>query len=347
MDLHKLTPEVLENAGWTRFFKRVGRKVRPLNEPNKPMETIQGYIRMVIEEILRPSAIAQGCRPESSPLKNALVHRGNRYFYQLDLANAYPRTRVGWLITAYRQARGRQFTPQLFPPGDGQTQMGFEDDPEQQLREFFSRYCFEDQGRKLVQGGPASPFIFELVASYRIDWRLAGLCAAEGITYTRYADDLTFSSKRPITPRQRREIHHMIRQSGFRVQDYKSKRRDIQRTTVEITGVVLHADGRVALPREFLKRAAFVMATTARIIEDGRDPKLPKRPGSRKLKDPDLVVGGLWAHFKSITGYEDRPLNRHEKNVVRCYWQYQAARKKQREAFARLSPQERQLALDL
>lgn len=45
----------------------------------------------------------------------------------------------------------------------------------------------------LTQGAPTSPALSNLVA-YRLDRRLHGLAASAGARYTRYADDLAFSS---------------------------------------------------------------------------------------------------------------------------------------------------------
>jgi hypothetical protein len=54
----------------------------------------------------------------------------------------------------------------------------------------------------LPQGAPTSPALANL-AAFRLDRRLAGLAAASGLRYSRYADDLTFSG--PGRLRRRRE----------------------------------------------------------------------------------------------------------------------------------------------
>lgn len=78
----------------------------------------------------------------------------------------------------------------------------------------------------LPQGAPTSPFLANLVAK-NLDYRLAGLCKSWEpnfkIRYTRYADDLIFSSNL-------RKLNHMIpaaariiEQEGFKVNHAKTK----------------------------------------------------------------------------------------------------------------------------
>ena len=54
------------------------------------------------------------------------------------------------------------------------------------------RLYVQRSGRRLPQGSPCSPAITNLVCT-RLDQRLSGLARKLGYTYTRYADDLTFS----------------------------------------------------------------------------------------------------------------------------------------------------------
>jgi RNA-directed DNA polymerase len=56
--------------------------------------------------------------------------------------------------------------------------------------------CFEN---KLPQGSPCSPVISNLI-SHPLDIRLARVASKHGISYTRYADDLTFSTNKPVFP---------------------------------------------------------------------------------------------------------------------------------------------------
>jgi RNA-directed DNA polymerase len=77
----------------------------------------------------------------------------------------------------------------------------------------------------LPQGSPTSPALANLTA-HALDRRVAGLAAAAGATYTRYADDLALSLDGPGAQRRARRLAAMIRviaaEEGFRVNDRKT-----------------------------------------------------------------------------------------------------------------------------
>ncbi len=67
----------------------------------------------------------------------------------------------------------------------------------------------------LPQGAPTSPALANL-AAYRLDCRLAGF----GLTYTRYADDLVFSTDRNV---RRLRVEPIARDEGFRLNAAKTR----------------------------------------------------------------------------------------------------------------------------
>ncbi|MCP9490519.1 MAG: reverse transcriptase family protein [Solirubrobacteraceae bacterium MAG38_C4-C5] len=76
----------------------------------------------------------------------------------------------------------------------------------------------------LPQGAPTSPALANL-AAFTLDRRLTGLAAALGATYTRYADDLTFSGSSRLLDRGERIrdiIATIAREEGFAVNTRKS-----------------------------------------------------------------------------------------------------------------------------
>ena len=76
----------------------------------------------------------------------------------------------------------------------------------------------------LPQGAPTSPALANL-AAFVLDRRLAALARATGVTYTRYADDLTFSGPASLlrgADRFRSSVADIAREEGFRVNERKS-----------------------------------------------------------------------------------------------------------------------------
>ncbi len=74
--------------------------------------------------------------------------------------------------------------------------------------------CHEN---KLPQGSPCSPVISNLI-SHSLDMKLVQLAARVGATYTRYADDLTFSTNNPDFPQYialRKGTHEWVAGRGL------------------------------------------------------------------------------------------------------------------------------------
>jgi hypothetical protein len=99
----------------------------------------------------------------------------------------------------------------------------------------------------LPQGAPSSPALANL-AAYRLDTRLAGLAAALGARYTRYADDLAFSGGTELARAARRVIPRIAAialEEGFTVGPRKTR---LMRPGVRqrVTGVVVNAHPNVA-----------------------------------------------------------------------------------------------------
>jgi hypothetical protein len=93
-------------------------------------------------------------------------------------------------------------------------------------------------GPHLPQGAPSSPAMANLLA-HRLDRRLAGLAAAVGATYGRYADDLVFSGDLPVAGLTARVVE-IATDEGFRLRDEKTRVMPAHRRQ-RVTGVVVNS----------------------------------------------------------------------------------------------------------
>ncbi|MBK7800498.1 MAG: RNA-directed DNA polymerase [Saprospiraceae bacterium] len=77
----------------------------------------------------------------------------------------------------------------------------------------------------LPQGAPTSPIISNIVC-YRLDQLLTGVAKRFGLLYSRYADDITFSSNHNVYQQESdfiRELHRIIADQGFHIKESKTR----------------------------------------------------------------------------------------------------------------------------
>lgn len=106
--------------------------------------------------------------------------------------------------------------------------------------------CYEN---KLPQGSPCSPVITNLIA-HSLDIRLASLAKKYSCTYSRYADDMTFSTREAVFPRQimgqedgqfiiGKELKNDIERAGFSIHDKKT-RIQYKDSRQDVTGLIVN-----------------------------------------------------------------------------------------------------------
>lgn len=158
------------------------------------------------------SEYATAYKKGSHLLGNAEPHALNRYFICIDLEDFFPNISINRVTKIFRL-------------------IGYSQRPASIL----SRLCCCDS--KLPQGGITSPAISNLVAS-KLDRRIAGFTSRRNITYTRYADDLTFSSNNQILlHKSLKIIKNIIRSEHFFINEDKLKCAGPRRRCI-VTGLI-------------------------------------------------------------------------------------------------------------
>lgn len=112
-----------------------------------------------------------------------------------------------------------------------------------------------DSPRVLPQGAPTSGAFANLVAVHRLDPHVLRICAQHGMTYSRYADDLIFSSERDLTREETstfiESIAAAVFQSGYRV-NWDKLRVQRRHQQQRVLGLVVN-DGTPRVPRKTRK----------------------------------------------------------------------------------------------
>lgn len=259
-------------------------KAQRVSAPNRAMRTVHQrmvdrlWTLRVSPNMVEALKFATGGLPGNNSLGNVLVHRNakTRYFYLLDLRHAYQSVQPDRLAGVLRDL-GAGGVQRNLEPG--------QDDPLDLWGEAaLKRYFFDPKAGGLWFGGPASPLLFNLYAGWLIDRHVGKGLLGGTWTYTRYFDDLTFSSKKPITEGQRRAIRRVIAAAGFEVSHPKSSVIDLERRAVVVTGVGLRKNHTVFFPRRDPLRA--------KLHQHGQT-------GSGLSKSLEGELGAAWAIYKA------------------------------------------------
>lgn len=211
---------------------------RLITKPSEALKRVQRRFVALLQAsgITFPSATAfvHG----SSPVHNVLRHEHGKYFYLLDFKNAFPH------VSAKRLC---EILLDLLP------ELG----TAEEVLDFLQQYCFLESG-ELMQGGPASPFLFNLYCEVLVDNPLREALQMKGekrVVYSRYADDLTFSSKQqPFVSSLRKRIHKILGEAGFEINWQKTRICTRGVDAIEITGLRLLGSGGLALGEETQKK---------------------------------------------------------------------------------------------
>jgi hypothetical protein len=189
------------NSGW-----------RKINSPCKDLKAVQAWILRNILDRLSISPHATAYAKGSRLLNNVSPHSSNRYFLSLDIENFFP---------SIHKVRVRKLFEDLGYPKQAAYIL-------MRLCSYFSR---------LPQGAVTSPALSNLICR-RLDRRIAGLVSRRNIVFTRYADDITFSTNnRNALPRILPLVRRILRDEGFEPNEKKTRLLG-PRTRCLITGLV-------------------------------------------------------------------------------------------------------------
>ena len=267
--------------------KRAGGR-RLIESPKRTLKQVQYRILREILDKVPPHGAAHGFSAGRSILTNARPHVKQAVLVKFDLANFYPSVTLA-RVTAIFRSLGysreaaiwlARLTTSALP-----SNMPFVKEEPSAVLPYLKRH--------LPQGAPTSPALANLSA-YSLDVRLSGLARTFGATYTRYADDLTFSGPQRFGTSLRDFIplvSQIVRQERFRLNGSKRK---VLRSTGKliVTGVVVNEKLNVSR-REFDRLKAVLTNCAARSVDAEQERSSAfRRPSARPHRASDSAQSG-------------------------------------------------------
>ena len=195
-----------------------------------------------------------------SIITNSQIHRNKKYILNIDLKNFFDSFNFGRVRGFFIKDRDFAVTPEI-------------------ATVIAQIACYQD---KLPQGAPSSPIITNLITRI-LDYRIVKIAKKYRFTYSRYADDMTFSTNRELNSNKLRagkeldnfltELEELIISSGFEINPKKTRlSNNMQRQ--EVTGLVVNK--KINVKREYVKNTR---AMAFQLYKDGAF-EIDKKPGT-------------------------------------------------------------------
>ncbi|MBD8489738.1 RNA-directed DNA polymerase [Echinicola sp. CAU 1574] len=234
-------PEICKMRYQTFTIKKKSGADRTIHAPVKGLKSILRSLNFVFQCISEPHEAATGFVLDKSIVDNAKKHVGNHYVLNMDLKDffhSFDRNRV---------KMGLMYEP--FSLGGDKEPLAF-------LLASLCTHPFEIDGEVktvLPQGSPTSPTITNILCK-KLDRRLNGLANRFGATFTRYADDITFSSPHNIYNDETfiKELKRIIEEDQNLVINPKKTRLQKAGYRQEATGLIVN--DKVNVRRRYVKQ---------------------------------------------------------------------------------------------
>jgi len=230
-----------------RVLAKISGSIRLIESPKPELKRLQQQILRQILEHIPPHPAVHGFVQGRSIMTFTAPHVRKRVVLRMDVQDFFPSFTGARVQSFFRTIGYPESVADLLgglcttiTPRESWSRAAFGEDPLHlwELRGEAQAFYFQ---RHLPQGAPTSPALANLCA-YRLDCRLAGLAAAAGAIYTRYADDLAFSGADEFGATVNRFAAHVAAiaaEEGFTIHHRKTR---IMRSGVRqhLAGVVIN-----------------------------------------------------------------------------------------------------------
>lgn len=215
-------------------IKKKSGGIRIINAPHGDLLLLLDCIDILVKSIYKPHDSAYGFITGRSISDNAKLHTGKNYVYNIDLKDFFHsfdinRVKMGFYNKPFN--------------------LKGEKEPIAYFLACLSTFTIDNR-KVLPQGSPASPAITNLLC-WRLDHRLSGLSKRFGMDYSRYADDITFSSQHNGYHGEfQKELKRIIKGENLTINPKKTR---LQTKIIrqEVTGLTVNS--KVNVTRKYIK----------------------------------------------------------------------------------------------
>jgi RNA-directed DNA polymerase len=205
----------LRPARYYRTFQiSKGKGNRRIDAPRVALKAIQTWFGHYLARAVKLDSSVHGFVPGLSIVTAARVHCGAQWVLTLDIRDFFPSVTEDSVVRVLLK-------------------VGYSRGASKLLARLFTLNSV------LPQGSPASPVLANLAFS-KTDARLITIAKRYGASYTRYADDLTFSGRGTVDHVElKRQIVEAVKSDGWRIADRKTREVEAPRRLV-VLGLIVN-----------------------------------------------------------------------------------------------------------
>ena len=221
--------------------------LREIKAPCYQLNIILRILNIALGAVFEPDSVAMGFVPGKSVVNNAQIHVGHNYVFNIDLKDFFPS------IPQARVWKRLQLEPFNFPKEVANVVAGL-----------CCSYSVERNLNVLPQGAPTSPLLTNAICC-NLDRKMKGLAKRFGLHYSRYADDMTFSSMHTSVNNDnfykedsefRTELLKIVSEQGFTINDKKTRLQK-KGCRQEVTGLTVNAVANVS--RKYIHELRWIL----------------------------------------------------------------------------------------
>ncbi|AMR32718.1 hypothetical protein A0256_15450 [Mucilaginibacter sp. PAMC 26640] len=229
-------------------IRKASGKDRIIHSPNDILKFIQRLFNLVLNTVFVPHPNSFGFSKSQSIRDNAAVHVNYNYVFNIDLIDFFTTIDAERIKSAFKESpfnlsgEKRELINHLVYLTCIPIKLGQDKENDTSIGTL----------KVLPQGAPTSPIISNIVC-YAMDHQLAELADKFKINYTRYADDITFSSNRNLY-QEGSKFRHMLESivisQGFALNGNKTRLQKKHSRQV-VTGLVVNE--RTNVNRDYIR----------------------------------------------------------------------------------------------
>jgi RNA-directed DNA polymerase len=262
-------------------------QARMISAPCTALKILQRKLSQVLYSVYEPKAVVQGFVPSRSVLTNAQQHIGQRFVLNIDLKDFFPSIHFG-------RVQGIFMKPPYNLP--------------KEVAVVLAKICC--YSRKLPQGAPTSPIVSNMICA-RMDSELRKLAQEFKCRYTRYADDITFSTYLSKFPHELAYLEQiddtskvfvgeklkvLIQSNGFEINNNKVRLQH-KNQHQEVTGITVNKFPNVN--RKFVRKISSMLHAWDKFGLESAEQRYYKEC------EADFIACGYTPKFKDIPSYKE------------------------------------------